>query len=210
MKRRLRSIKAHYPGLGFWWPVFVFIFLLCLMIILKLPYIEEWATIGLLVVTLMYVISTKRIADETRRQRLNASQAVIWPVVWWREYYLEITLNNIGNAPVLKTEVFLQDKLIIHARSHIPQGDKVVFRCLEPGGGLPRREPLTPVGIDREEEFLKRIAALVGQYPMVVRWYDLLDQHFEATLLFSLQVREGLMSLEILEEPKLRVVKGQP
>lgn len=211
MKRRLRSIKARYPGLGFWWPAFVFIFLLCLMIILKHPYIEEWGTVGLVVVTLMYVIFTKRILDEMRRQRLNASQAVIWPVVWWKEYYLEVTLNNIGNAPALKVKVFLQDELIITSRSHIPQGDKVVFRCLEPGGGAPRLEPLTPMGIDVGEEFLKRIAGLVGQYLLVVTWDDLLEQHFEAKLLFSLQVdSEGRMSSKILEEPKLREVKGQP
>lgn len=202
MKRRLRSIKVRYPGLGFWWPAFVFISLLCLMIMLKLPYIKEWATIGLIVVTLMYVMVTKRILDETRRQRVNASQAVIWPDVYWSSDSLIHTLYNIGNAPALKVNVRIQNELIM-LFGFISPGDK------KEGGwrpdGFPSR-PITASGSgDYDKESLKRIAGLVGPYLLVVTWEDLMEQHFEARLLFSLGVNSlGLVSLSKLEGPTLK------
>lgn len=130
-----------------------------------------------------------------------------------RDAYLEITLNNIGNAPALKVKVFLQDKLIITGRSHIPQGDrshipqgdKMVVLCLEGGEAL-AHEGAGSVG--GKEKRLKRLAGLVDSYPLRVTWDDLLEQQFEATLLFSLKVdSEGQMVLEILEEPKLRKIR---
>ena len=130
-----------------------------------------------------------------------------------RDAYLEITLNNIGNAPALKVKVFLQDKLIITGRSHIPPGDrshippgdKMVVLCLEGGEDLAQEGAGTVGG---KEKRLKRLAGLVGSYPLRVTWDDLLEQQFEATLIFSLKVdSEAQMVLEILEEPKLRKIR---
>ena len=59
-----------------------------------------------------------------------------------------------------------------------------------------------------KEKRLKRLAGLVGSYPLRVTWDDLLEQQFEATLIFSLKVdSEAQMVLEILEEPKLRKIR---
>ena len=83
MKRRLLSIKAprlSISELRFWWPALVIIILLCLMIILRHPYIQECAIVALVFVTFMYVVFTKRILDETRQQRLDASRPLLVPV----------------------------------------------------------------------------------------------------------------------------------
>ncbi len=116
MKRRLRSIKARYPGLGFWWPVFGIIALLCFALTLGLPNVEGMAMVAVAFITLLYVIFTKGILDEMRQQRLSASREFEMRLrpyvnitevrtVWKRrgqEVYdltIAIYLKNFGHIP---------------------------------------------------------------------------------------------------------------
>lgn len=223
MKRILRNIKARYSLPGVWWHDLVIIGIVAIMFILGwcmvLP-IRDSALLALVFVTLLYVMVMKEIFYETRRQRLSASQAVMWPVILWKgqEDFAELTLNNIGNAPAINVKVFLQDDLIYADPSYFTaQGEGAVLRCLD----LPSPVEQTALGaIGRvvNEGFLKRLASLEGKYQLVVNWDDLLEQHFEARLLFNLwvdsssefNIKHGIMSLTYLEGPKLGIVKRHP
>lgn len=189
-------------------PLLTLGFLLCVYLVFNVLAISpaDFAQIvllfGLVIVTGVYAWSTANQADEVTRQRVNASQAVIWPDVYWRSDSLIHTLYNIGNAPALKVNVRIQNEIIM-LFGFISPGDK------KEGGwrpdGFPSR-PITASGSgDYDKESLKRIAGLVGPYLLVVTWEDLMEQHFEARLLFSLGVNYlGLVSISILEGPTLK------
>lgn len=120
MKRRLRSIKARYQGLGFWWPFCGFIGLLCFMIITKDPYFQEWATLGLVLVTLMHVILNKSIlgemgrsVTEMRKQRYVGSQPWVFPNLVSDEGKFidtgKLFFTNFGNGPAIDLKPFISD-----------------------------------------------------------------------------------------------------
>ena len=93
----------------------------------------QWLNLIILAVlaaiTFYYALETRRIARsaaeqalELRQQRINASQPVLWPMIWgWGGNKLEVIFENIGNVPALDIDIYLGrgEDLVISECEHI-------------------------------------------------------------------------------------------
>ena len=153
-------------------------------------------TVVLVCITAYYAIETRRIAraaaeqtQELRQQRINASQPVLWPMIWgWSGNKLEVIYENIGNGPALNIDIYLgrgEDPIISDCEhkwcSYIIAGEKkthdFLTHTLEYG-------PLGAKPLDSSA-----INKLVGKYTLLVEWRDLNKSgpFFQAKLPFSLE-----------------------
>lgn len=211
MKRRLLSIKAprlSISELRFWWPALVIIILLCLMIILRHPYIQECAIVALVFVTFMYVVFTKRILDETRQQRLDASRPLLVPV-GGREGVARLAempsldnesgwlhVSNIGAGPAVNIAVRLE--LRPEKGSSTIQLDEMLTTV----------EPLASgdKGLVRQWSSAEKPFGIYDDHWIVISYNDLFHRHFE-TEARRIQESDSWVSIKTMyvKQPRPRV-----
>ncbi len=144
--------------------------------------VQAIAMVALAIFALIYALYTKGIYNETKKQRLNASQPVIWPSISlsqtnarpghkWSK--LEVILVNIGNGPAL--EVVASPGVVLG------EGHPQRISYLTAGG----KEDLCFPLVFTDEE-----VPPVGEYEFLVEWRDLHKSgpYFQAKLPFSLQL----------------------
>jgi hypothetical protein len=165
-----------------------------------------WVSVGVTVVLVFitgyYACQTRKIAktsedtaraaleqaEELRQQRVNASQPVLWPMIWgWDGSKLEVILENIGNGPALDIDIYLyrgEDLVVSDCEyvwySYMTASGRKNHKFL----AQPRRQ--TAMGA--ELPGLDTLKKLVGKYTILVEWRDLYKSgpFFQAKLPFNL------------------------
>lgn len=206
MKRRLLSIKAprlSISELRFWWPFLVIIILLGLMIILRHPYIQECAIVALVFVTFMYVVFTKRILDETRQQRLDASRPLLVPVG-----------GSAGVASCNKEIVFVKVWPLYVRNIGIGPAENIAIRLEKrKKNGSPSvelEEMLTAVeplmsgdqALVRQWKTAEKTFAILDDYWIVISYDDLFHRHFETEGRW-IKERDSWVSIKTVPAPQL-------
>jgi len=211
MKRRLLTIKAprlSISELRFWWPVLVIIILLCLMLILRLPDIQDSAIVALVFATFMYVVFTKRILDETRQQRLDASRPLLVPVggiegvarlAEWPRLNHErrwLYVRNIGLGPAENIAIRLELRTV--NSSPTIQLDEMLTTV----------EPLAlgDKGLVHQWKIAEESAEIYDGHWVVISYDDIFHRHFE-TEARRIKESDSWVSIKTVQvkQPRLRV-----